>query len=63
LLCFRRNKKPLEINEWNNVNETGVKVASDPNSISVTGDLDMDIDLNKEIAADEKFNEENSVPK
>lgn len=44
------NKKPLEINEWSGKDPTS-KVNSDPNNITVSGDINMDIDLNKEISA------------
>ena len=52
---FRRQKKPLEINEWSE-NKDGSGAAgpsgiSGAESINVTGDIKMDIDLNKELSA------------
>ena len=56
---FRRQKKPLEINEWSeNKDGSGAPGPSGgggglsgAESINVTGDIKMDIDLNKELAA------------
>ncbi len=44
----RKNQKPLEINEWENKNNE--KNAGD--TINVTGDVKMDIDLNKEMGGE-----------
>jgi len=51
----KRQKKPLEINEWSE-NKDGSGAAgpsgiSGAESINVTGDIKMDIDLNKELSA------------
>ena len=51
-----KKQKPLEINEWSK--ENGGKAANgsndDGNSLKVSGDINMDIDLEKEVAADQE---------
>ena len=67
---FRRQKKPLEINEWSDNKDgsgpsgpssSGGGAISGAESINVTGDIKMDIDLNKELAA--AADVENANPK
>ena len=55
---FRRQKKPLEINEWSENKDGsgappsgGASDLSGAESINVTGDIKMDIDLTKELSA------------
>ena len=46
---IKRKVKPVEINKWENEKNGG-----DPaDKMEVTGDVKMDIDLNKEIEADQ----------
>lgn len=46
----RRREKPLEINEWSKSSATG----NDPNKMKVSGDVEMDLDLNQAIQADQE---------
>ncbi len=49
----RRSQAPLEINEWeNNKKNSGDGDGSDV--LKVSGDVKMDLDLDKEIAASEQ---------
>jgi len=66
----KRQKKPLEINEWSDNKDgsgpsgpssSGGGAISGAESINVTGDIKMDIDLNKELAA--AADVENANPK
>lgn len=46
--------KPMEINKWENAKNGGEGgLAGDPNTMQVTGDIKMDLDLNKEINNDQ----------
>lgn len=47
----RKNQPPLEINEWENKNKKG---GGDGDVLKVSGDVQMDLDLNKEIDAAEE---------
>lgn len=50
----RRNQKPLEINEWENKNRKNGEEGDASDVLKVSGDVKMDLDLDKEIAAAEQ---------
>lgn len=47
----RRNQKPLEINEWSEKERKEAAAANGSDVLKVTGDVQMDMDLSKEMAA------------